>query len=107
MLELLDGVNFFSYVCSDNLDSTSILENSLSAKEKMISELNMELHNVETTLSNEREQHINEVKKLNAIINEKVCSFWIPACCTYETLSSMCFTLFDQKHVLYSLGMIM
>ncbi|OWM65150.1 hypothetical protein CDL15_Pgr008737 [Punica granatum] len=56
---------------SENLDSTSILENSLSAKEKMVSELNMELHNVETQLSNEREQHINEIKKLNAIINDK------------------------------------
>ncbi|KAK4750485.1 hypothetical protein SAY87_003967 [Trapa incisa] len=56
---------------SDDLDSTSILENSLSAKEKIISELNMELHNVETTLSAAREQHISEVKKLNAIIIEK------------------------------------
>ncbi|XP_028105404.1 protein CASP-like [Camellia sinensis] len=57
--------------CSDNLDSNNILENSLSAKEKIISELNMELHNLETTLSNEREQHINEIKKLNVLLNEK------------------------------------
>ncbi|KAK4767942.1 hypothetical protein SAY87_003083 [Trapa incisa] len=56
---------------SDDLESNSILENSLSAKEKMISELNMELHNIETTLSAAREQHISEVKKLNAIIIEK------------------------------------
>ncbi|GMQ11227.1 hypothetical protein CsSME_00053940 [Camellia sinensis var. sinensis] len=56
---------------SDNLDSNNILENSLSAKEKIISELNMELHNLETTLSNEREQHINEIKKLNVLLNEK------------------------------------
>ncbi|GMQ11224.1 hypothetical protein CsSME_00053940 [Camellia sinensis var. sinensis] len=55
----------------DNLDSNNILENSLSAKEKIISELNMELHNLETTLSNEREQHINEIKKLNVLLNEK------------------------------------
>ncbi|CAL5442182.1 unnamed protein product [Camellia sinensis] len=56
---------------TDNLDSNNILENSLSAKEKIISELNMELHNLETTLSNEREQHINEIKKLNVLLNEK------------------------------------
>lgn len=56
---------------SDDSDSNSILENSLSAKEKIISELNTELHNIETTLSNEREQHINEIKKLNAMLHEK------------------------------------
>ncbi|CAL0332531.1 unnamed protein product [Lupinus luteus] len=56
---------------SDTLDSNTVLENFLNAKEKLISELNMELHNIETTLSNEREQHINEVKKLNAMLNEK------------------------------------
>ncbi|XP_044466699.1 protein CASP-like [Mangifera indica] len=54
-----------------DLDSNSFLENSLSAKEKIISELNMELHNIETILSNEREEHVNEIKKLNAILNEK------------------------------------
>nr|GLL35831.1 protein CASP-like isoform X3 [Ipomoea trifida] len=56
---------------SDNFDTNSILENSLSAKEKIISELNMELHNLESTLSNEREEHINEVKKLNVLLHEK------------------------------------
>ncbi|KAG5022065.1 hypothetical protein JHK85_018407 [Glycine max] len=56
---------------SDNFDSNSALENSLNAKEKQISELNMELHNIETALSNERDQHINEVKKLTAMLNEK------------------------------------
>ncbi|KAL9673036.1 hypothetical protein QQ045_029289 [Rhodiola kirilowii] len=56
---------------SDTLDSNSVLENSLSTKEKIISELNMELHNVETTLSKEREEHLNETKKLNALIYEK------------------------------------
>ncbi|XP_057459698.1 protein CASP-like isoform X2 [Actinidia eriantha] len=55
----------------DNLDSNNILENSLIAKEKIISKLNMELHNLETTLSNEREQHINEIKILNVVIKEK------------------------------------
>jgi hypothetical protein len=58
--------------CSDNLDSNNALENSLIAKEKLISELNMELHNIETTLSNEREEHINDVKKFTAMLNEKV-----------------------------------
>ncbi|KAL5748918.1 hypothetical protein ACOSP7_025958 [Xanthoceras sorbifolium] len=56
---------------SDTLDSNTFLENSLNVKEKIISELNMELHNIETTLSNEREQHRNEIKKLNALLNEK------------------------------------
>ncbi|KAL2999620.1 hypothetical protein AAZX31_09G169800 [Glycine max] len=56
---------------SDNFDSNSALENSLNAKEKQISDLNMELHNIETALSNERDQHINEVKKLTAMLNEK------------------------------------
>ncbi|XP_057952148.1 protein CASP [Malania oleifera] len=56
---------------SDNLDSNSVLENSLSAKEKIISELNMELHSIESTLSIEREQHVNEIKKLNALVGEK------------------------------------
>lgn len=55
----------------DTVDSSSILENSLNAKEKIISELNMELHNVEITLSNEREQHINEMKKLKSLLHEK------------------------------------
>ncbi|XP_027169739.1 protein CASP [Coffea eugenioides] len=56
---------------SDSLDVHSMLENSLSAKEKIISELNMELHNLETTLANEREQHINEMKRLNTKLHEK------------------------------------
>ncbi|KAB1212644.1 Protein CASP [Morella rubra] len=56
---------------SDNSDTDSVLENSLSAKEKIISELNLELHNIETTLSNEREEHINEMKRLNALLSEK------------------------------------
>ncbi|KAE8729910.1 Protein CASP [Hibiscus syriacus] len=55
-----------------DVDSSTILENSLSAKEKIISELNMELHNIETTLSNERVQHVNEIKKLKALLNEKL-----------------------------------
>ncbi|XP_011101253.1 protein CASP isoform X1 [Sesamum indicum] len=56
---------------SDNADANTMLENSLSAKEKIISELNMELHNIETTLSNEREYHLNELKKLKTLLNEK------------------------------------
>ncbi|KAG9140503.1 hypothetical protein Leryth_024830 [Lithospermum erythrorhizon] len=56
---------------SDDVDTSTILENSLNAKEKMISELNMELHNIERTLSDEREQHVNELKKLNAILIDK------------------------------------
>ncbi|CAN4098263.1 unnamed protein product [Withania somnifera] len=56
---------------SDSLDADSALENSLYAKEKIISELNVELHKLENTLSNEREEHINEIKKLNSVLNEK------------------------------------
>ncbi|KAK1367691.1 hypothetical protein POM88_033783 [Heracleum sosnowskyi] len=56
---------------SDDMDPNSVLENSLSAKEKVISELNMELHNMETTLSDEREQYMKEIKKLSALLNEK------------------------------------
>jgi homeobox protein cut-like len=52
-----------------------MLENSLSAKEKIISELNLELHNIETALSNERDEHIKEIKRLNALLNEKVCNY--------------------------------
>lgn len=56
---------------SDDLESSNILESSLDAKEKIISELNAELHNMETTLSSEREQHIIEIKRLNALLKEK------------------------------------
>ncbi|XP_051152176.1 protein CASP [Andrographis paniculata] len=56
---------------SDDLDANAMLENSLNAKEKIISELNMELHNIETTLSNERENQMNELKKLKTQLNEK------------------------------------
>ncbi|KAG6468957.1 hypothetical protein ZIOFF_073652 [Zingiber officinale] len=55
-----------------DVEMNIMLESSLNAKEKIISELNMELHNMESTLLNEREQHLNEIKKLNALINEKV-----------------------------------
>jgi homeobox protein cut-like len=54
------------------LESSDILESSLNAKEKIISELNAELRNVESTLSNEREMHVNELKKLTALLTEKV-----------------------------------
>ncbi|KAL9254855.1 CASP-like protein [Drosera capensis] len=56
---------------SDSLYSDSMLENSLSAKEKIISELHMELHNIESTLANERNQHIDEIKKLKVQLSEK------------------------------------
>ncbi|KAJ7969655.1 Protein CASP [Quillaja saponaria] len=56
---------------SDNFDSNNALENSLNAKEKIISELNMELHDIETTIANEREQHMIEIKKLKALLHDK------------------------------------
>ncbi|KAL9250313.1 CASP-like protein [Drosera capensis] len=52
-------------------EENSTLENSLSAKEKIISELHMELHNIESTLANERNQHIDETKKLIVQRSEK------------------------------------
>ncbi|GAB2209540.1 hypothetical protein Droror1_Dr00026758 [Drosera rotundifolia] len=56
---------------SDSLYSDGMLENSLTAKEKIISELHMELHNIESTLANERNQHIDEIKKLKLQLSEK------------------------------------
>lgn len=66
------GVILLLILCSDSFDANTMLENSLNAKDKIISELNTELHNIETTLSNEREYHLNELKKLKALLNEKV-----------------------------------
>ncbi|GER25124.1 protein CASP [Striga asiatica] len=54
-----------------SVDASTMLENSLIAKEKIISELNMELHKIETTLSNEREYHLNELKNLKVMLHEK------------------------------------
>ncbi|KAF0910242.1 hypothetical protein E2562_001430 [Oryza meyeriana var. granulata] len=56
---------------SDYVDSSDILESSLNAKEKIISELNAELRNIESSLSSERETHVNELKKLTALLSEK------------------------------------
>lgn len=53
-------------------EASSNLEASLTAKEKIISELHHELHVIETALGTEREQHLAEVKKLKALLNEKV-----------------------------------
>ncbi|KAL2900744.1 Protein CASP [Bienertia sinuspersici] len=55
----------------DTADPNNALETSLNAKEKIISDLNMELHKVETTLSHERDLHISEIKKLNTLLHEK------------------------------------
>lgn len=59
-------------VCSDTMDLSSIFENFLSAKEKIIFELNMEFYKVEIILLNEREKYIYEFKKLNVFFIEKV-----------------------------------
>lgn len=63
---------FVFFDCSDNVDSNSMLEKSISAKEKIISELNMEIHNVEIALADERERHVAEIKKLNSVLSKKV-----------------------------------
>ncbi|KAG6546451.1 hypothetical protein Mapa_011999 [Marchantia paleacea] len=57
----------------EKLDSetSSSLEASLSVKEKIISELHLELHKLEATLSTEREENLAEVKKLSNLIHEK------------------------------------
>lgn len=54
------------------MESTSTLESSLVAKEKIISDLNAEVRNLENTLSAERDQHMDEIKKFNALLEEKV-----------------------------------
>lgn len=69
--------------CSDSVDSNNMLENSLTAKEKIISELNMEIHNIETTLANEREDYVAEIKKLNSLLNKKVKSMPSIFCSLY------------------------
>ncbi|XP_078441151.1 protein CASP [Wolffia australiana] len=56
---------------SDYLDTSQILKSTLNAKEKVISELSMELHQIESTLSSERETHLSEIKKLNSLLIEK------------------------------------
>jgi homeobox protein cut-like len=50
------------------------LEASLIEKERIIAELHAELHTLETQLSVEREEHLSDLKKLNALMNEKVYS---------------------------------
>ncbi|CAK9860406.1 unnamed protein product [Sphagnum jensenii] len=50
---------------------SSHLEASLSAKEKIISELCFELNAIENALLSEHEQHLLESKRLNSLINEK------------------------------------
>jgi homeobox protein cut-like len=57
-------------------EASSNLEASLSAKEKIISELHLELRNVENALSKEREEHLLESKRLNTLVNEKVCAVY-------------------------------
>jgi predicted nucleic acid-binding Zn-ribbon protein len=57
---------------SDYLESTSTLESSLVAKEKIISDLNAEVRKLENTLSEERDQHMDEIKMFNALLEEKV-----------------------------------
>lgn len=59
-------------MCRLDEEANSSLEASLTAKEKIISELHHELHTMETSLGSEREQHIAEVKKLKALLSEKV-----------------------------------
>ncbi|GJN23555.1 hypothetical protein PR202_gb11215 [Eleusine coracana subsp. coracana] len=67
----LQTTNEDAHQSSDYLESSDILESSLNAKEKIISELNAELRNIEGALSSEREMHVNELKKLTALLSEK------------------------------------
>ncbi|CAM6089630.1 unnamed protein product [Calypogeia fissa] len=52
-------------------ETSSSLEASLSAKEKIISELHMQLHKLEATLSTERDEYSVEAKKMSTQLNEK------------------------------------
>ncbi|KAG0476421.1 hypothetical protein HPP92_013262 [Vanilla planifolia] len=56
---------------SNNMGSSNALESSLNAKEKMISDMNAELQKMEALMSDEREQHLIEIRKLTALLNEK------------------------------------
>lgn len=55
-----------------DISTSSTLEVSLVEKEKVISELHVELNNLEMQLSAERDQHLVELKRLNTLVNEKV-----------------------------------
>ena len=72
LIYLCIDVAMYLLCCSDFSDPSNVLENSLTAKEKIISDLNMELHKIESTFSNEREQYMNDIKKLNTLLDEKV-----------------------------------
>ncbi|KAH7365061.1 hypothetical protein KP509_18G007100 [Ceratopteris richardii] len=52
--------------------TNSTLEASLLEKEKKISELHIELNNLEMQLSVQHEQHLSELKRLNSLVNEKI-----------------------------------
>ncbi|XP_024523570.1 protein CASP-like [Selaginella moellendorffii] len=54
-----------------DMDTSNTLEASLDAKEKIISELHAELRNLESALSNQKNEHIAEIRKLNAYIHDK------------------------------------
>eukprot|EP00249_Psilotum_nudum_P010732 c22726_g1_i1 orf=256-2385(+) len=54
-----------------DMEASSNLEAALTAKKVIISELHGELHNLEATLANQQDQHLSELKKLNALIKEK------------------------------------
>ena len=53
-------------------ESSPTFEASLSAKEKIISELHTELHALETTLAQNRLEHLAELRKLHAVLDDKV-----------------------------------
>ncbi|KAL3688801.1 hypothetical protein R1sor_015110 [Riccia sorocarpa] len=52
-------------------ETSSSLEASLTVKEKIISELHLELHKLEATLASERDEHLSEVKKFTGLIHDK------------------------------------
>ncbi|KAL2630870.1 hypothetical protein R1flu_015556 [Riccia fluitans] len=52
-------------------ETSSSLEASLTVKEKIISELHLELHKLEATLASERDEHLSDVKKFTALVHEK------------------------------------
>lgn len=65
----------FIWFYRQDISTSSTLEVSLVEKEKVISELHVELNNLEMQLSAERDQHLVELKRLNTLVNEKVQSF--------------------------------
>ncbi|CAM6066453.1 unnamed protein product [Sphagnum tenellum] len=78
---------------------SSHLEASLSAKEKIISELCFELNAIENALLSEHEQHLLESKRLNSLINKKIILVILHVLNITETGSILLFSQVEDPNV--------